>query len=198
MTKVGKFPESVPARLGLQKARKGKDKNLEKHGQLNLFSGGKVVKLHQLTPFEEALLMDEQDNLHSARLMYEKAIVENDSTADAFCNLGILEFKAGQYAKAIDCFTNCLKHEPRHFEAHYNLANLYSEVGEFSLAKFHSQVAIEIEPEFTNSYFNLGLTHAMCKDYKDAIGVLLRYRALVSQEEHKLVDDLVNALQRNV
>jgi len=192
--KVVKFPTPAPEKFGPQRVRKKKDEPTEKHGQLNLFSGGKVVRLNQLSPFEEALLIDDQGDSTTARARYLKAINEGDSVADAYCNLGILESQQGNHAKAIDCFTRCLKEEPRHYEAHYNLANLYAEVGNFALAKVHYQTAIEVEPMFSNSYFNLGLTLAMNKEFKEAITVLDQYRRLTPPEEHTLADDLISKL----
>jgi tetratricopeptide (TPR) repeat protein len=198
MAKMIKFPEAVPEKFGLQRAKKVTKEKPEKHGQLNLFTGGKVVRLNRLSSFEEGLLRDEQGDRDAAINLYLKAIEENDSRADAYCNLGILQFIKSEYPKAIDSFTNCLKLEPRHFEAHYNLANLYAEVGDLALAKFHYQVSIEVEPMFPNSYFNLGLTLAMSKEYAEAIRVLFQYRELVPEEDHKAVDDLILTLQRTL
>jgi tetratricopeptide (TPR) repeat protein len=191
MTKVVRFPDPTPEKFGPQRVRKKKATAVEKHGQLNLFSGGKVVRLNQLSPFEEALMLDDQGDSAKARARYLKAIDDGDSIADAYCNLGILESQEGHQAKAIDCFTRCLKEIPRHYEAHYNLANLYAEVGNFALAKVHYQIAIEVEPTFTNSYFNLGLTLAMNKEFKEAVQILHQYRTLTPKEEHKLADDLI-------
>jgi len=198
MAKVIKFPEAVPEKFGLQRAKNVKKEKYEKHGQLNLFSGGKVVRLNRLSPFEEALMCDEQGEQDAAISLYLKAIEQNDSQADAYCNLGILQFIKAEYPKAINSFTNCLKLEPRHFEAHYNLANLYAEVGDLELAKFHYQISIEIEPTFPNSYFNLGLTLAMSKDYNEAVRVLYQYRELTSGEDHKQLDDLIFTLQKTI
>lgn len=191
MTKVIKFQQAVPEKFGPQRVRTKKRPDLEKLGQLNLFTGGKVISLHALSPFEEALMAEEQGRLDSARHGYERAIELNDSKTDAYCNLGILEFQDGHYPKAIDCFTLCLKEEPRHFEAHYNLANLYSEVGNFALAKLHYQTSIEIEPEFANSYFNLGLNLAMNKSLAEAIQVLYQYKTLTPPEQHHQADELI-------
>src|SRR6478752_9558609 len=103
MTKVVRFPDPSPEKFGPQRVRKKKGgTGVEKHGQLNLFSGGKVVRLNQLTPFEEALMSDDQGDAHNARMNYLKAIEEGDSVADAYCNLGILESQEGNHAKAID------------------------------------------------------------------------------------------------
>lgn len=194
MTKVIKFQQAVPEKFGPQRVRKKKRPDLEKLGQLNLFSGAKVISLHALSPFEEALMADDQGNINRAKLGYQKAIEAHDSIADAYCNLGIIEFQEGNYPKAIDCFTLCLREEPRHFEAHYNLANLYSEVGNYLLAKLHYQASIEIEPDFANSYFNLGLNLAMNKSFTEAITVLNQYRSLTPPEHHAQANELIQKI----
>lgn len=196
MTKVVKFPGPAPEKFGLQRVgkKKAKAKEPEKLHQLPLFAGAKVVKLNQLSTFEEALLQDESHNMKSAKDLYQKAILEGDNLADAYCNLGILESEQGNHTKAIDCFTRCLKADPRHFEAHYNLANLYAEVGNYSLAKFHYGVSIEIEPTFPNSYFNLGLTLAINKEFDEAVKKLYTYRELTLGEDHSDTDNLIKQL----
>lgn len=194
MAKVIKFPIPTPEKFGPQRVRKKKCDSLGKTGQLNLFTSGKVVRLHQLGPFEEALMLDEQGNKTDAKKGYLKAIAEGDCMADALCNLAIIETQEGAIVKAIDHFTQSLKHEPRHYEAHYNLANLYAEVGNFGLAKIHYEIAIEIEPSFMNSYFNLGLTLAMVKDFKEAVRILKQYRKLSPNENHQQTDDLLQKL----
>jgi tetratricopeptide (TPR) repeat protein len=194
MTKVVKFPIPTPEKFGPQRARKKRDTNLEKHGQLNLFTGGKVVKLNKLSTLEEALLIDDQGNKQEARKLYLRAIESGDSLADAYCNLGIIEWEEGNQTRAIDYFTLALSHDPRHYEAHYNLANLYGEIGDFRLAKAHYNISIEIEPAFPNNYFNLGLTLAMNKEFAEAIQVLNKYRQLTSPDEQKEADSLIDKL----
>lgn len=192
MAKIIQFPlNPAPEKFGLQRARTPKKKDGEQPGQLNLFTGGKVVKLNQLSLFEEALLLDERGDIRQARQHYQKAIEQNDCAADAWCNLGIIESQEGNYSRGIDCFTMCLKLDPRHYEAHYNLANLYAEVGDHGLAKVHYTVAIELEPAFPNSYFNLGLTLALVKEYREAVEYLKKYRALAPPEEYQQTDDLI-------
>ena len=197
MAKVVKFPVQTPEKFGFKPVRKKKATRQEKHGQLNLFSGGKLVKLNQLSPFEEALVFDELAN-PKAKELYQKAIEAGDCIADSYCNLGILESQEKNYSKAIDCFTLCLKEEPRHFEAHYNLANLYAELGNFPLAKVHYQMSIEVEPDFPNSHFNLGLTLAMNKEIEEAILSLMNYRRLAPPEDRSHVEELIENLSRTV
>lgn len=198
MAKIIQFsPTPGPEKFGPQRARRKKDGQSNespgaKQAQLNLvFGGAKVLRLNQLSVFEEALLVDDQGDKKLARASYLKAIKEGDSIADAYCNLGILEWQDGNTTKAIDYFTQSLKNDPRHYESHYNLANLYAEVGNYSLAKIHYQIAIEIEPEFANSYFNLGLTLAMNKEFQEAVNILKRYRQMTPGEDHSQTDDLI-------
>ncbi len=188
----------TPPKLGYKRARK--NRVLEKKGQLNLFKQSEP-QIHHLpsrfTPFEEALILDEQGN-PGAQEAYLKAIFENDSVPDAYCNLGILESRNGNAAKAFDCFTKCLTLEPRHLEAQYNLANLYFEVNDYKLAKLHYEIAAEIEPEFPNIYFNLALVYALNEEYKDAVNALFKYKELVPEDEGKKADSLLTGLQKTL
>jgi tetratricopeptide (TPR) repeat protein len=193
MAKVIKFPVPAPEKFGPVRVRKKKAAE-DKKGQLDLFTAARIIRLHQQTPFEEGLMLDEQGNKAGARTAYEKAIADGDCIADAYCNLGIIESQDGHTAKAIDSFTKCLKHDPRHYEAHYNLANLYAEVGNFALSKVHYEIAIEIEPSFLNSYFNLGLTLAMNRQFKEAVKVLDEYKRLSPPEAQKQAEDLISKL----
>ena len=190
MAKVVKFQQAAPEKFGFKPVRKRKEAPADKIKQLNLFAGGRVVKLGNLSAFEEALILDERGH-PMAKDLYLKAISENDNIADAYCNLGILESQVHSHSKAIDYFTQSLKNDPRHFEAHYNLANLYAEVGNLPLAKVHYQISIELEPDFPNSHFNLGLTLAMMNDANAAVEELYKYKRLSDTGDFKHVDELI-------
>src|SRR5260221_2311770 len=197
MAKVIQFPTPGLEKFGFKPVRKKGEDNKIKPAQLDLFSAGKVVSLHKLSRVEEALMLDDLGD-KKAKEVYQKAIAEGDSVADAYCNLGILESQEGNISKAIDCFTKCLKENPRHFEAHYNLANLYAEVGNLALAKVHYGISIEIEPHFPNSHFNLGLTFAMNKEVEEAIQSLKAYCRLVSQKERAQAEELIQTFYQTL
>ncbi len=199
MAKIVQFPvPSSPEKFGFKPVRKKKQGEPGRKGQLNLFTTAKVLKLNQLSTFEEALMLDEMGDTAKARELYLQAIQEKDSLADAYCNLGIIESEARNFSKAIDCFTLCLKEEPRHFEAHYNLANQYAEIGNLPLAKVHYEMSIALEPDFPNSYFNLALTLALNKEFQPAIEALQAYRKLVAAEDRAQADDLIKTLSTSL
>ncbi len=197
MAKILPFSQQVTAKLGFERVTQRKKSGRD---QLNLFTSGsrRILNLpNNLGPFEEALLLDEREDPRAVEA-YQKAIAEEDSTADAYCNLGILESKSGRTTKAFDSFTKALKSDPRHFESHYNLGNLYLEVGDFRLARTHYQIAAEIEPGFPNVYFNLGLVHAINEDFGAAIEALDKFKELVPKQEGDKADGLLLSLKQSM
>lgn len=183
MGQIVKFPIQAP-KFGFKRVRQ-RARPPENPNQLHLFPAPSAKILSFTSPlsrFEQALLMDDRGDARAADL-YQQAIEELDCVADAYCNLGIIESKQGRMAKAFNHFTNSLKHNPRHFEAHYNLGNLYFDINDFRLAQMHYEMAAELEPVFPNVYFNLALVQAINSEHGAAIVSLTRYQALVPAEE---------------
>src|SRR5216683_436368 len=143
----------------------------ELQGQLSLFrpAGGQIARL--LTPFEEALVLHEHGDMKAVEF-YAEAINEGDNV------------------------TQSLKHDPRHVEAHYNLANLYYDAGDFPLARLHYEAAAQIEPNFSLVYYNLALVYHRLTNVAAATQALHKYKELEpSDEEIELVDQLLNAME---
>ena len=171
----------------------------ELHGQLNLFpeKGGRLIQLPaRLSPFEEALILHEQGDRRAIE-MYLKAIRGGECVADAYCNLGILDYEDNNIPKAFDRFTNALRHDPRHFESHFNLAHLYFEAGDIRLARLHYEISAVIEPGNAGVHFNLGLIHAMDGDLVAAMVSLSSAKEYATDEELAQVEELLASL-RNV
>ena len=167
----------------------------ELQGQLSLFrsEGGQVARL--LTPFEEALLLHEQGDMQAIEF-YREAINAGDNVAEAYCNLGIIELDRNNSVGALDNFTQSLKHDPRHVEAHYNLANLYYDAGDFPLARLHYEAATQIEPNFSLVYYNLALVYHRLANVVGAKQALNKYKELEpGDEEIELVDQLLKAME---
>jgi tetratricopeptide (TPR) repeat protein len=168
----------------------------ELQGQMNLFKPASAKVARLLSPFEEALLLHEQGDAKAAEL-YREAIAEGDNLADAYCNLGIIELELDRMPKALDCFSLALKNEPRHVEAHYNLANLYFDAGDLQLAKLHYETAAELEPSFSPLHYNLALVYYKLDNLNGACAALLRYKEL-APEDHEMqrIDELLKWLEQ--
>lgn len=205
MGKIVQLPVRPSRKFGLEKvkARRHKSRKPDHNpAQLDLFdqtyfeAEAKVINFPTTRSFfEEALLLDGKRD-QEARILYEQAIKSGDCVADAYCNLGILESQNGNSIGAIDCFTKSLKSDPRHFEGHYNLANIYSDVGNYDLAHTHYKVASEIEPGFPNVYFNLALVCALKEDLLVATSNLERYLELIPGKDLE-AEELLLSLQRS-
>jgi tetratricopeptide (TPR) repeat protein len=169
----------------------------ELRGQLNLFppETGRLVQIPvRLSPFAEALSLHERSDPR-ARECYEKAILEGESVADAYCNLAILDYEAGNRPGAFDCLTNSLRQDPRHFESHFNLANLYFESGDLRLARLHYEIAAQIESGYSHLFFNLGLVYAIDGDLASAIDALNKAKQTATDEDRKRAEELLASLE---
>ncbi|MEJ2696421.1 MAG: tetratricopeptide repeat protein [Candidatus Sulfobium sp.] len=196
MGKIVPFPLRQSSKFGFERARK---RSRENPDQLNLFSpkpAGVRRLPTNISPFEEALLLEERDDSRAEKL-YLRAIAEGDQIADAYCNLGILESRAGRMTKAFDCFTRSLRHDPRHFESHYNLGNLYFDGDNLRLARMHYELASEIEPGFPNLVYNLGLVLALLDEKEAALEAFVKYQRLVPREE-RWTRDLIGGLRKSL
>jgi tetratricopeptide (TPR) repeat protein len=202
MTHIIDFPVKDKIKFGFRKVRKPKEIYLKQSSQMDLFSAhSSEVSIYvlpsDLTPFGQALALDESKD-EKAEEAYRRAISADDRAADAYCNLGIIEYEAGRTVKAIDCFTRSLSIEPRHFESHYNLGNLYSEIGNLPLARHHYEFTKEIQPSFPDVYFNLGLVLAMTKDFESALTTLSQYKDMVEGEESSSAEKLIEAIRKSL
>jgi tetratricopeptide (TPR) repeat protein len=198
MAQIIKFPGPA-TKLGFRRVKKIAPPVTDAT-QLDLFPPARAQVLSfgpDLKPFAQALLLDERGDPRAAEL-YEKAIAEQDCVADAYCNLGIIESQKGNTTKAFDCFTTSLQHDPRHSEAHYNLGNLYFEVDDFRLAQVHYDMAAEIDPCFANVHFNLALIQALNNDLVAAINALTHYQEMVSPDEARHADELLENLRKTL
>jgi len=198
MAQILKFPLQA-TKFGYKRVRQ-RAKPEENPDQLHLFPRptAQILSFFSgLSYFEQALLLDERGDAQAGEL-YRKAIAGNDSVPDAFCNLGIIESKRGNLPKAFDCFKSCLRQNPRHFEAHYNLGNMYFDANDYRLARLHYELAAELDPMFPNVYFNLALVQAINNDLGAAVETLTRYREMVPPDEGRNVEELLENLRKSL
>ncbi len=203
--KAGEFRYDFQALTQFRRVRELRNNGLslrqieaELRGQLNLFpeGPGRLIPMpSRLSPFEQALLLHERGDPGAAD-GYRRAIEKGECICDAYCNLGILEFEKGRLPKAFDCFTRALRHDPRHFESHVNLAHFYFECGDLRLSRLHYELAAEIEPGFPDLYFNLGVVHAVKGEFEQAVDVLKKARELLAGEDSARIEELLESIAK--
>ena len=195
MGKILQFSAKHQSKFGLERVKHGAD--IANQTNLSSSGSGQILNMpSHLGSFAEALLLDERNDSRAERL-YAEAIAEGDHVSDAYCNLGIIESKAGRTAKAFDCFTKALEYDSRHFEAHYNLGNLYFEADNLRLAKMHYELAAEIRSDFPSLHFNIGLVMALMGERKAAVTAFDKYRLLSPEDDHRTVDNLIRELNKS-
>jgi tetratricopeptide (TPR) repeat protein len=198
MAQILKLP-GQPAKLGYKRVRK-RCVPAENPNQLDLFEAPAARILPftlGLSAFEQALALDEHGDPRAADL-YQEAIEKGECISDALCNLGILETQRKNSIKAFDCFTRALQHDARHAEAHYNLGNLYFELNDFRLAQLHFDLAVDIDPEFANAFYNLALVQTIENNPSGAASALTRYQQLVSEAEASAAAETLEEVRRSI
>ena len=172
---------------------------IDLRGQMNLFEaqlpGGTLIEFRR-NVFLQALQSQERHE-QNARALFLKAVEEGQYVADSYCNLGLLEFEAGRLAQAVDSLTLALKHDPRHFEGHYNLGNVYLDAGQYKLAQLHYEVAREIEPTYPNLSYNLGVAYGLQGDWARSHECFVTYAGLApefAESVQPLLEKLESAL----
>ena len=204
MAKILRFPgapppggQPPPSTLGLTRVRRRPRGG--SRDQMDLFAGPRSTEVLRLpaaaASFEQALALDEAGRGDAARAGYLACIEAGDCAADAWCNLGILEFTGGDSREAFDCFRQALKQDPRHWESHYNLGNLFFEDGQHDSARLHWELAAGIEPQFPNVHYNLGLVLGLQEEFAAAVSAVERFCGLASETEAEAAAELLETLR---
>ena len=194
----GGDPSRRPSTYGLKRVRRrprGRSRD-----QMDLFAGPRSTEVLPLpgaaaASFERALAFDEAGDQGAARAGYLACIEAGESAPDAWCNLGILEFTGGDSREAFDCFRQALKQDPRHWESHYNLGNLFFEAEEADSARLHWELAADIEPGFANVHYNLGLVLGLQEEFAAAVSAVERFCGLASEAEAEAAAELLDTLR---
>jgi lipoprotein NlpI len=68
-------------------------------------------------------------------------------------------------------------------------------MGDMRLARAHYEIAADIEPDFPNAHFNLGLATALVEDYHASYEAFTRYRDLAPPHEARIAGDLLESIR---
>ncbi|BDA71613.1 hypothetical protein CAL7716_057790 [Calothrix sp. PCC 7716] len=82
---------------------------------------------------------------------------------------GLKKFKAGDYVRAIEDYTQAIKINPNHADAYSNRGLAYNNLGDYQAAIYDCSEAIKINPNHSYAYNNRGLAYNNLEDYKAGI-----------------------------
>lgn len=135
--------------------------------------------------YEEAVNV----NLRFAQLS-EETNGQNETTADAYNNIGIVYRNLGEYDKALEYYTKALEiikavlgeNNADTASSYNNIGNVYANLGEYGKALEYHFKALEITKAIlgenhtntANSYNNIGLIYNNLGDYKNALKYYLK------------------------
>ncbi len=88
---------------------------------------------------------------------FEKATTLAPNVTKYWYELGVLY--AGDMKdteKALTAFEECIKHDPKHAQAHYQIGSIAASSHNDEKAIEHLKKATECNPAYVNAYFNLG------------------------------------------
>ena len=93
---------------------------------------------------------------------------------------GVDNYNQGKLGVAEQDYLRAIAFDPDHYDAHYNLGNLYEDLQKFDDAK--KQYLIAIKGDFPQAYNNLARLHIRKKEYPQAAALL--QQGIIKTREH--------------
>lgn len=106
------------------------------------------------------------------------ALAVTDRNYVALNTLGAAYTEQEKLDKAIDCFVQALRFNPRYSDAEYNLANTLLKKGDLEAAALHYRAVLRRAPSMKEAYSNLGVVLARQGNYGEAIACFEKVLAL--------------------
>ena len=116
------------------------------------------------------VLLD-QGKVDEAEELSYNALIQHPSwaTPEEFCTLGKGLIEEGKTEQGISCFEQAIKLDPKLWEAHYSLGEIFSSQENWDEAvKYYRQV-VELNSESIESYYGLGKALAEKEEWLEAI-----------------------------
>lgn len=106
------------------------------------------------------------DAIHQITLVTEDIFYQNQDSAQI--NLGLAYLGKGDYPKALSVLRSVVSTYPRDPRGRLNLGRVYFAIDKVDLAIEEFRKAVELNKEYANAYYNLGLAYLKAKDNRGA------------------------------
>ena len=144
--KAGRFDEAVAA--------------LEKAIELDPFSVESLVNLGSL--------YFDRGNIDKAQAVNEQAVNINNASAQAHANLGLIWQNRGDAVRALEYYTNAIKHDPKLVTVWINMTSVHLMLRNDDKALEAAQEAVRLEPDFPMAQNNLAVALYYNGDFQAA------------------------------
>ena len=114
-----------------------------------------------------SIIQDKSDH-DAALLKYRIAAVHNPDSSELWNNIGMCFFGKQKYVAAIACLKRALYLDPFQWIAAFNLGLVNLNTKQYASAYHFFSVAINLKPDFSNSYMYLGITLNHLSDFESA------------------------------
>ena len=100
---------------------------------------------------------------------YQKATALAKPADGAMVPMGTIFFNGHAWADAEEQYRRAIAVDPNYPLAHFNLANLYDERGDFENALFHYQESLRLFPHYADAHYNMALLYQNAGEYLSAV-----------------------------
>ena len=127
------------------------------------FSGTQINTSSQLL-LEQAIGLHVKNELDLAKPIYQEILNSQPNHFDALHYLGVVHYQQGEPIQALALIEQAIKIHPDHSVCQSNLGNVYQSLNRFDQAIFAYTKSLELNPQFYDAYFNLGVVTSAAPD----------------------------------
>lgn len=125
-----------------------------------------------------------EERLDDAIYYYNLSLVQQDNFM-TFVNLGNALAKKKEFKNAEIAFNKAIERNPNYELAYFNLAFVYTQLGNFDLAIKNYNKTIELNPNFEGAYRNLGIVYYVMERYDLALEFFQEFLRISNDEKTK-------------
>lgn len=124
--------------------------------------GQALMQLGNLAEGQEYIGLTDSIRALNTKIKLSQITAENYRHIPAtWINLGDACYQAGRYGSALEAYRNALFLDPVNLWAQHRMANLVLKAGDIQGAIHRYEVILEIEPQLTDVWIDLGVAHAL-------------------------------------
>lgn len=129
--------------------------------------------------FDKGIRLMQEDKFSEAVKAFEKVLGYNPDFKKAWFHMGFCYAHLYNDEKAVECYEKAIKADPGDYEAYYNLGNQYldisdpliddEEYGDYPKAIEYYKKTIEIKPDFSFAWNNMGFCYSKMEEHGKAL-----------------------------